>query len=88
MNRPTGRKAHRYICAIYLYNDYNVKKQNTFTTMKDDIPYLRLSKLALMTAPLLGILGAVPAFAMDRPEYTRIISSFAMVVVLLSLIHI
>lgn len=82
MNRPTGRKAHRYICAIYLYNDYNVKKQNTFTTMKDDIPYLRLSKLALMTAPLLGILGAVPAFAMDRPEYTRIISSFAMVVVL------
>ncbi len=48
--------------------------------MKDDIPYLRLSKLALMTAPLFGILGAVPAFAMDRPEYARIISSFGMVV--------
>jgi two-component system, LytTR family, sensor kinase len=50
--------------------------------MKEDIPYLRLIKLALMTAPLFGILGAVPAFAMDRPEYARIISSFAMVVVL------
>lgn len=33
-----------------------------------------------MTAPLFGILGAVPAFAMDRPEYGRILSSFAMVV--------
>lgn len=80
MNPYTSRRAHRYICAIYLYNDYHVKKQNTFTTMKEDIPYLRLSKLALMTAPLFGILGAVPAFAMDRPEYARIISSFAMVV--------
>lgn len=48
--------------------------------MKEDIPYLRLSKLALMTAPLFGILGAVPAFAMDRPDYGRIVSSFSMVV--------
>ena len=33
-----------------------------------------------MTAPLFGMLGAVPAFAMDRPEYSRILSGFAMVV--------
>ncbi len=32
-----------------------------------------------MTAPLFGILGAVPAFAMDRPQYDRIVSGFAMV---------
>jgi two-component system, LytTR family, sensor kinase len=80
VNPQTGRKTHRYICAIYLYNDCIGKKLNIFTPMNEDIPYLRLSKLALMTAPLFGILGAVPAFAMDRPEYTRIISSFAMVV--------
>jgi len=48
--------------------------------MKEEIPYLRLTKLALMTAPLFGILGAVPAFAMDRPEYSRILSGFALVV--------
>lgn len=33
-----------------------------------------------MTAPLFGILGAVPAFAMDRPAYNRILSGFALVV--------
>lgn len=48
--------------------------------MKENIPFIRLSKLALMTAPLFGMLGAVPAFAMDRPEYGRILSGFAMVV--------
>ena len=48
--------------------------------MKADIPYYRFLKLALMTAPLFGMLGAVPAFAMERPEYGRILSGFAMVV--------
>ena len=51
-----------------------------FTGMKEDIPYLRLSKLALMTAPLFGILGAVPAFTMDRPEYDRLVNGFLLVV--------
>ena len=48
--------------------------------MKADIPYYRFLKLSLMTAPLFGMLGAVPAFAMERPEYGRILSGFAMVV--------
>lgn len=46
--------------------------------MKQDIPYLRLAKLALMTAPLFGILGAVPAFAMDSPGYSRIAIGFVL----------
>lgn len=33
-----------------------------------------------MTAPLFGILGAVPAFAMDRPEYERLLNGFLLVV--------
>lgn len=33
-----------------------------------------------MTAPLFGILGAVPAFAMDRPEYERLVNGFLLVV--------
>lgn len=50
--------------------------QNIFTKMKQDIPYIRLAKLAIMTAPLFGILGAVPAFEMDIPGYSRIASGF------------
>ncbi len=46
--------------------------------MKQDIPYLRLAKLAMMTAPLFGILGAVPAFAMDNPGYSRIAIGFVL----------
>lgn len=44
--------------------------------MQQDIPYLRLAKLAIMTAPLFGILGAVPAFEMDIPGHSRIASGF------------
>lgn len=44
--------------------------------MKEEIPYYKLMKLAIITAPLFGILGAAPAFAMNRTEFSRITNSF------------
>lgn len=49
--------------------------------MKEEIPYSKLIKLALITTPFFGILGAVPAFAMNEAGYSRILNSFAAVVV-------
>lgn len=47
--------------------------------MKEDIPYSKLIKLALLTTPLFGILGAAPALAMNRTELSRIMSGFLVV---------
>lgn len=50
--------------------------------MKEEIPYKKLIRLAVITSPFFGILGAVPAFAFNEAGYARILNSFAAVVAL------
>lgn len=53
---------------------------------QQSIPYSKLLRIAVITSPLFGILGAVPAFAMVKTEPGRVVNSFIVVMLITSII--